>query len=157
VPASDNASVAPAQSWWHGLQRRHAGQNIEFRDGEISDETALPRELFDSAADNLIQNALRKRTLQGDFTITVSFACGEHLRMEVCDAGHAVAAQIAAELLRGPVPSETGLGIGLYQVARHAEGSGFTLALAHNEDGKVSFVLADALKPAAEPPAGTHA
>ena len=52
------------------------------------------------------------------------------------------------------MPSDSGLGIGLYQVARHAETSGFTLALAHNADGKVSFVLSGALKPAAGPPAG---
>jgi hypothetical protein len=38
-------------------------------------------------------------------------------------------------------------------VARHAEASGFTLELAHNTDGKVSFVLSGALKPAAQPPA----
>ncbi len=62
----------------------------------------------------------------------------------------AIAAETATELLRGPVSSESGLGIGLYQVARHAEVSGFSLSLAHNADGKVSFVLSGALKPAAE-------
>ena len=153
APASDNAGVVQAQSWWRGLQRSYAGQNIEFRDGEISGEVLLPRELFDSAADNLIQNALGKRKLQGNFAISVSFSCGEHARLEVCDAGRAVAAATARELLRGPVSSDSGLGIGLYQVARHAEVSGFTLALAHNADGEVSFVLSGALKPAAEPPA----
>jgi signal transduction histidine kinase len=153
APASDNASVAQAQSWWRSLQCSYAGQNIEFRDGEIGGEALLPRELFDSAADNLIQNALSKRKLQGNFAISVSFSCGENARLEVCDAGRAVAAATARELLRGPVRSDSGLGIGLYQVARHAEVSGFTLALAHNADGKVSFVLSGALKPAAEPPA----
>ena len=67
APASDNAGVVQAQSWWRSLQRSYAGQNIEFRDGEIGDEVLLPRELFDSAADNLIQNALGKRKLQGKF------------------------------------------------------------------------------------------
>jgi len=157
APASDNASVVQARSWWRSLQRSYAGQTIEFRDGGISAEVSLPRELFDSAADNLIQNALGKRKLQGDFAISVSFACGETARLEVCDAGRAVAAATARELLRGPVPSDSGLGIGLYQVARHAEVSGFTLALAHNADGKVSFVLSGALNPAAEPPASASA
>lgn len=152
-PASDNASAVQAQSWWLSLQRSYAGQNIEFRDGEISDKALLPRGLFDSAADNLIQNALGKRRLQGNFSIGVSFACGDSARLEVCDAGRAIPAATARELLRGPVASDSGLGIGLYQVARHAEVSGFSLTLAHNADGKVSFVLSGALKPTEGPPA----
>jgi hypothetical protein len=71
----------------------------------------------------------------------------------VCDAGRAIAGVTARELLRGPVASDSGLGIGLYQVARHAEASGYTLALAHNVDGKVSFVLSGAMKPRGEAPA----
>jgi signal transduction histidine kinase len=153
APASDNAGVVQAQSWWRNLRHSYAGQDIEFREGEIGDEVLLPRQLFDSAADNLIQNALGKRKLQGNFAIGVSFSCGENLRLEVCDGGHAIAAAIARELLRGPVPSDSGLGIGLYQVARHAEASGFTLALAHNADGKVAFVLSGGIEPAAEPAA----
>jgi signal transduction histidine kinase len=153
APASNVASVAQARIWWRRLQRSYAGQNLEFRDGEIGDEVLLPRELFDSAADNLIHNALGKRKLQGNFAISVSLSCGENVTLEVRDGGRAVAATIVRELLRGPVPSDTGLGIGLYQVARHAEASGFTLALAHNADGEVSFVLSGALKPAAVPTA----
>ena len=88
------ASVVQARSWWRALQRSHyAGQNIEFRDGEIGDQALLPRELFDSAADNLIQNAISKRKLQGDIAISVSFGCGDHARLEVCDAGRAIAAR----------------------------------------------------------------
>ncbi len=40
-----------------------------------------------------------------------------------------------------PVPSSTGLGIGLYQAARHAERGGYALTLAENRDGEVCFVL----------------
>ncbi len=152
-PANDDNSAVHAASWWRGLQRSYAGQKIEFREGEIGDQAMLPRELFDSAADNLLQNALAKRRQQGDFAISVSFACGDAARLEVRDAGRAVAAQTAAELLRGPVPSNSGLGIGLYQVARHAEACGYSLVLAHNADGKVSFVLSGSINPAAEPPA----
>ena len=151
-PANDTGSQVPARNWWQGLQRNYAGQKIEFREGEIGDQAKLPQELFDSAADNLIQNALAKRRLQGDFAISVSFDCGDAARLEVCDAGRAMAPQVAAELLRGPVPSDSGLGIGLYQVARHAEACGYALALAHNAEGMVSFVLSGPLKPAAEPP-----
>ncbi|HEY5291646.1 MAG TPA: hypothetical protein VIJ43_04965, partial [Burkholderiales bacterium] len=152
-PAIDDSRLVQVRTWWRNLQRSYGGQNIEFREGEIRDQASLPQELFDSAADNLIQNAIGKRKLQGDFAISVSFACGDVARLEVCDAGHAIAAQTAAEVLRGPVPSESGLGIGLYQVARHAEFSGYSLTLAHNADGKVSFVLSGALKPSQGSPA----
>jgi signal transduction histidine kinase len=151
---TETIDMVPARSWWQALQRSHyADQNIEFREGGIGDQTLLPNDLFDSAADNLIQNAVNKRKLQGNFAIVVSFSCGENAILEVCDAGRPMAAETARELLRGPVHSDSGLGIGLYQVARQAEASGFALTLAHNADGKVAFVLFGATGPAAEPPA----
>jgi signal transduction histidine kinase len=152
-PAGESSSSMPARSWWQEVQRSYAGQNIEFHEGEIGEQAVLPVELFNSAADNLIQNARSKRRAQGDFAISVSFACGDGARLEVCDAGRAVAPQTAAELLRGPVPSNSGFGIGLYQVARHAETCGYSLVLANNSDGKVAFVLSGPLKQTAEPPA----
>jgi len=148
-PENDTGSSVQARSWWLALQRSYANQKIEFREGEIDEQALLPRELFDSAADNLIQNALGKRRSQGDFAISVGFDCGDTVRLEVCDAGRAVASHTASELLRGPVPSDNGLGIGLYQVARQAVACGYTLVLAHNAEGKVSFVLSGPLKPAA--------
>jgi len=39
------------------------------------------------------------------------------------------------------VSSSSGFGIGLYQTARLAENSGFSLRLASNEAGAVCFVL----------------
>jgi signal transduction histidine kinase len=147
-PGSGGKGTVPALSWWRELQRRYAAQGIAFSAGEIGDQALLPGELFDSAADNLLQNALAKRAQQGDFSISVSFDCGEVGRLEVCDAGGAIAPQTAAELLRGPVPSNSGFGIGLYQVARHAEAGGYALALAHNAEGRVSFVLSGPLQPA---------
>jgi signal transduction histidine kinase len=152
-PDNDASDAVPAREWWRGLQRSYADQKIEFNEGEIDDQARLQRELFDGAADNLLQNALGKRKLQGDVAISVSFSCRGALRLEVCDGGRAIAPKIAVELLRGPVPSDSGLGIGLYQVARHAEVCGFSLALAHNVDGNVAFVLSGPLKPAAEAPA----
>ena len=52
--------------------------------------------------------------------------------------------EIAGSLLLAPVRSRTGLGIGLYQAARHAEKSGYALTLAENRDGAVCFALAPA-------------
>lgn len=147
-PASDDDSVLPAASWWSGLQQTFAQQKIEFLTGELSDEAMLPRALFDGAADNLLQNALAKRRNQGDIAISASFACSDAARLEVSDTGRAIPAETTRELLRGPVPSEGGLGIGLYQVARQAQSRGFSLELAHNADGKVSFVFSGPLKSA---------
>ena len=144
-PISETSRTVQARSWWAGLQHSYAGQGIAFVDGGIGEQALVPEELFDRAADNLIQNALAKRRLQGDFTISVHLDCTDAVRLEVRDGGRAMAPQVAAELLRGPVPSDSGLGIGLYQVARHAEVCGYTLALAHNADGQVSFVLAGPL------------
>ncbi|MGH8691133.1 MAG: hypothetical protein ACREUS_08905, partial [Burkholderiales bacterium] len=55
-----------------------------------------------------------------------------------------VPAEVAATLLRAPVSSRGGLGIGLYQAARHAESSGYRLELESNRDGEVCFALVSA-------------
>jgi signal transduction histidine kinase len=52
-------------------------------------------------------------------------------------------------LLRAPVSSRNGLGIGLYQAARLAESSGYRLELESNRDGAVCFVLIQGSTPAA--------
>jgi len=154
APTSEAGGLVPARSWWRDLQRSHyAGENVEFHEGEIREQALLPRELFDSAADNLIQNALNKRKLQADVGVKVRFSCGDSVAFEVCDTGGEIPGETARELLRGPVPSESGLGIGLYQVARLAETCGFTLALAQNSGGEVCFTLSGTHKLPAEPPA----
>ncbi|MBK7686361.1 MAG: hypothetical protein IPJ25_10450 [Rhodocyclaceae bacterium] len=60
----------------------------------------------------------------------------------VSDSGSAIEKSIQPQLLRGPVRSEDGLGIGLYQVARQAESLGYRLALVESRDGCVCFELA---------------
>ena len=62
--------------------------------------------------------------------------CGKCL-----DSGKAIVPELAKNLLHAPVNSSTGLGIGLYQAARHAEASGYALTLAENRDGEVCFLL----------------
>ena len=60
---------------------------------------------------------------------------------QVFASGEALPAEIAASVLRAPVSSRGGLGIGLYQAARQAEASGYRLALESNRDGEVCFAL----------------
>ena len=151
----DSARLVRAGLWWSALQRSYSGQGIQFSANDVGEDVLLPKELFDGAVDNLIQNAIGKRKLQGNFAINVNLACDAGVRLEVCDAGRAMARDIARELLRAPVPSESGLGIGLYQVARYAEVCGFALKLEHNADGKVCFVLCGAPKLAEAPPAAS--
>ena len=54
-------------------------------------------------------------------------------------------------ILRGPVHAAGGLGLGLYRVASHAEACGLSLAIEHNTDGRVCFVLSGPLDPAMGP------
>ena len=53
----------------------------------------------------------------------------------------AVPAHMEPTLLRSPMSSATGLGIGLYQAARLADSRGYRLALETNRDGEVCFAL----------------
>jgi hypothetical protein len=54
------------------------------------------------------------------------------------------------ELLRAPVPSDRGLGIGLFQSAQQAQALGFALQVRDNRDGGVCLVL-KAVQPHANP------
>ncbi|HXE37757.1 MAG TPA: hypothetical protein VN639_04720, partial [Azonexus sp.] len=94
--------------------------------------------LFDSVVENLIQNALAKRQRQPGLAITVSFLAG---RLTVADDGSPVAPEMVAALLREPVSSEDGLGIGLYHAASQAKATGYCLELTANLPGQVAFSL----------------
>jgi len=136
---SDAARVHAAP-WWEGLIRRHTGRNVEFQmDGPAAD-LQLPAELFDSVADNLIENALQKAGAGVQVRVTLSAAHGG--RLTVCDNGSAVPKNLANQLFEAPVASQTGLGVGLYHSARQAAPLGYRLALAVNEQGRVCFEMA---------------
>ena len=128
----------PAAQWWEALGRQYHGEGVEFLPARLSAGTRVPRSLFDSVADNLIRNALAKRAHAPGLRVRASLA-DDALR--VCDTGSAVPADVAPGLLRSPVPSSAGLGIGLYQAARQAEAAGFRLMLETNRDGEVCFAL----------------
>jgi signal transduction histidine kinase len=61
--------------------------------------------------------------------------------LKVSDSGAAVPPGVEPTLLRAPITSRTGLGIGLYQAARLAESKGYRLLLESNDDGNVCFAL----------------
>ena len=141
TPQTGSGRYETANSWWEGLKRNYKDRGVEFAGGKIGDDMPLPKELFDSAAENLIQNALEKRKLDEAIGVKVEFRCAEAIEFSVCDSGEPVPADVLQGLLRAPVRSSSGFGIGLYQTALLAETAGFALRLSSNEPGAVCFTL----------------
>ncbi|HET6756840.1 MAG TPA: hypothetical protein VFH21_04420, partial [Burkholderiales bacterium] len=114
APKQMPMALSDARAWWQELNSRFSDQAFEFIESGITPEVKIPAELFDGVAENLIQNALAKRKLQPDVKIKVEFSCASSPRLLVSDTGKPVSEAVAAKLFDGPVPSQTGLGIGLY-------------------------------------------
>ena len=143
-PGNEKAQQVPLREWWESVARQYQGQNVEFSTAGLDPGMRVPKALFDSVGDNLLQNAIAKRAGGTDIRVRMTIRCGDAPELRVCDSGGAVSPEVAATLLHAPVPSSTGLGIGLYQAARQAEANGYVLTLAENRDGAVCFVLAKA-------------
>lgn len=140
--AGDEAAVNDAANWWRWLQDSFVDRGIMFAEHGDLARLLLPSNLFSTAAENLIQNALDKKTLQPGLKIEVSLAVeSTGLVLEVCDDGHAIGERLAGRLGIAPVRSDNGLGIGLYQTARLAAAAGYRLELAENAAGRVCFRL----------------
>src|SRR5438876_340188 len=136
-PDAAAESYVPAQTWWDALARQYRGEGVEFEARNLPQDARLPRSLFDSVADNLIRNALAKRATR----VHVSLDWDSSIALRVRDSGSAVPREMESTLMRAPVESASGLGIGLYQAARQAESSGYRLVLETNRDGEVCFAL----------------
>jgi len=141
APQQADTSRVDAAIWWHALQQRYAHRNIRFESDGAAWELKLPSELFDSVADNLIENALGKASDTDAFQVRVTFAPAGGGTLTVCDNGAAVPKAIAAQLFETPVSSRTGLGVGLYHAAKQAMDAGYRLTLVANEPGIVCFAL----------------
>lgn len=141
-PQTESGRFVRADVWWDGLTKAHLDRDVDFGQDRPQPDLLLPKELFDSAADNLIQNALRKRKLQADVKVKVDLGLADGaIALNVRDTGSPVAPEVLKGLLRMPVHSESGFGIGLYQVAKLAEASGYSLRLTENLPGNVCFSL----------------
>jgi signal transduction histidine kinase len=140
-PQEVDSSRVDSAIWWRGIVQRYSGRNIRFEVDGAEGSVKLPLELFDSVADNLIQNALNKAVHGTPLNVRVMFSIAGGGTLTVCDDGAPLAAHLSGQLFAGPVTSQTGLGVGLYQSAQQAEQQGFRVALAVNEPGKVCFVL----------------
>lgn len=130
-----------AVEWWQALQRQYKGERVEFEPEAVRPDGRLPGALFDSVADNLLRNALTKRVGHAGLRVKISLSPDPSPSLSVCDTGPAVEAPLTRTLMREPVKSASGFGIGLYQAARQAESQGHVLELKSNRDGEVCFVL----------------
>lgn len=130
-----------AETWWTQLRTRYETQGVLFHQRGAINGALLPGELFDSVADNLLQNAIKKRGAELDIQIAVTFSTESEGMLQVCDSGSPMPAATAAKLFDAPVSSQSGLGIGLYQAARQAEQLGYQLRVANNQAGQVCFEL----------------
>ena len=137
TPLAEHGELLPAEDWWNRLRTRYANSDLSWQGGPASEER-LPVALYDSVAENLLQNALAKRQREPGLSVFVSYAAG---RLSVADDGAPLAPALAAAILREPVVSEDGLGIGLYHAARQAAAAGYRLELSENRPGRVAFSL----------------
>jgi hypothetical protein len=143
APHEAHASQTDAQPWWDALAQRCGARGVAaVLDGDISD-LRLPAEVFDSVADNLVENAMHKAAHDGALGVSVSF-CAVSGTLRVVDDGAPVPRAIAQQLFSAPVASQTGLGVGLYQASRLAKEAGYRLYLEENQQGRVAFALAPA-------------
>jgi signal transduction histidine kinase len=140
-PQESGESFVGLEAWWEHLTRHYRGEGVEFDLGRVAPNTRVPRTLFDSVADNLIRNALAKRATDGHVRVRVALEGGDLLRLRVRDTGSPVPPEVEKNLLRGPVASAGGLGIGLYQAARQARAAGYVLELESNREDDVCFTL----------------
>ena len=131
-----------AAEWWRELGQRLSALewiNLES-EGSLSGE--IPLEVFAGVADNLVRNAAEKHLREPGISLSIRLVrSGAGFELVVCDDGSAMPDRLAAALFLGPVSSESGYGIGLYQAARHAQIAGYCLEIAENRAGQVCFRL----------------
>lgn len=143
TPSAETQEMQPATQWWRDLCSRHAEFRARFSAATALDDVLVPAAVFHAAADNLVSNALDKQLVDRELRFSLRLDVDDQRQpwLEVTDSGEAVPAAQAAQLLKSPVASESGLGMGLYQVARQAEAVGFQLRLVENRPGCVRFRL----------------
>lgn len=133
--------ATPAAHWWDTIRQRYAHESVVFEGVNFPSGASLPGDLFESAATNLLQNALDKRKAQGKLRIVATLQWDHGFHLSVCDDGQPVPESLAQQLFSSPVQSNSGLGVGLYQAARFGREQGFRLELEDNRSGSVCFVL----------------
>jgi hypothetical protein len=130
-----------ATAWWSEVERRFADSDVKL-EASIAADANIPAALFDAFIENVLDNARAKAQRESGVRITMNLAFdADHQELSLCDTGSAVPEAVARRLFAGPVERGSGMGIGLFHVARLASQAGFRVALAANRDGEVCFAL----------------
>jgi len=141
APGQGESRAIGARQWWQRVSRGEQAGELEFA-AELGEDAPIPAELFDSVLENLVENARAKGAGGEQPRISVRLRSdGRQIALTVTDDGAPVPEGKARALGRQAIPSDYGLGIGLYQASRQAELHGYTLALTENAPGRVSFSL----------------
>ncbi len=132
-------NLVDCHKWIKRINKQHnANKRVHFH-SDIEHNITLPVDLFDSVAENLINNALKKESARN---IDVRLMCAPDIVvLSVCDDGEQIAPEIEKNLFGQPVSSGSGMGIGLYQAAIMALAFNYELELSQNERGRVCFNL----------------
>jgi hypothetical protein len=132
-------SMVEGRSWVENIQQQHHLEGRLRFHADINNNLVLPVDLFDSVAENLINNALKKTSAS---QIEVRLLTTDNIvLLSVCDNGAALESGIEANLFIQPVSSGSGMGIGLYQSSIMAHAFSYELDLSQNEPGRVCFNL----------------
>ena len=140
-PSEQDEGHIHANEWWQSLRARYAHDGVNFVPDVVDNGITLPQDLFDSVADNLLTNALRKRQSEPWISVEARLSLEPNLNLSVADSGNAAPEHVARNLFQSPVNSDSGLGVGLYQAARQAARLGFKLGLTENLPGNVVMSL----------------
>jgi signal transduction histidine kinase len=142
-PESDAATLHFA-IWWERLRQRYQHNALIWPEDlnlfSTFNGIDIPLAMFDSVADNLIDNACNKRLREPGIRISILLGV-KPFTLSITDSGSAIPAGIAEQLLNTVLASEDGLGVGLYQASRWAVQMGYSLTLVKNIDGHVEFEL----------------
>lgn len=157
-PGAADVREGDVQQWWFAVQERLADERIKFVANGDTSGSSVPVLLFDTVVENLVRNALDKdrsrdeaqgQDATSNLCVTVTLRAGDGAcALQVEDNGSPLEGGRADLLFVRPLPSDSGLGIGLYQAYRLAESLGYALVLANNVRGSVQFELSPVVRDA---------
>ena len=136
-----NEGMMPAKQWWEIVTKRNSSNtvkficNIDFNTSKFD----IPVDLFDRTLENLLHNALRKQSKEGDMKIEIELANGPSLIIR--DNGSVIPPEIENKIFNSPLPSKEGMGIGLFQLALNAKKNNYQIFVEANSPGEVAFKL----------------
>jgi len=141
TPEKSDLNTSLISEWWNELLKSNDTEDFQFI-CDISNDASIPVELFDTVTENILENLREKSRLNSELDVTVKIVSNDDSTcLTITDNGQAIADKVAKSILKDPIDSRSGLGIGLYQASQLAAELGFQLNLISNVDGDVSFEL----------------